>query len=74
MTNADRIRNMTDEELDEFLAMWECGDIDYAITFCDLCKKHGNTLGLDCDGCRMHWLKSDVIDENQYTMMPSNAK
>ena len=68
MTNADRIRQMTDDELDDFLASWEMGDIDYSVTYCDLCeenKRHGckgNTLGLDCDGCRKHWLLSEVAE------------
>ena len=33
MTNADRIRRMTDDELYQFLSMWEVGDIDYSVTF-----------------------------------------
>lgn len=66
MTNADVIRRMTDEQLFSFLSEWECGDIDYAVTFCDLCVKDkklggkGNVLGLDCDGCREHWLKREA--------------
>lgn len=56
MTNADRIRNMTDEELAEFLDRWELGDIDYSKTFCDLCKGQ-----YDChDDCLMDWLKEEV--------------
>ena len=62
MTNADVIRKMTDDELNEFLAEWECGDIDYAVTFCDLCKDYGNELNLDCDGCRKHWLTRDAVE------------
>ena len=62
MTNADCIRHMSDEQLYEFLSEWECGDIDYSITFCDLCKQGGNELNLDCDGCRKHWLKRDAVD------------
>lgn len=62
MTNADCIRRMSDEQLYEFLSEWECGDIDYAITFCDLCKQSGNKLNLDCDGCRKHWLQRDAVD------------
>ena len=62
MTNADCIRRMSDEQLYEFLSEWECGDIDYSITFCDLCKQGGNELNLDCDGCRKHWLKRDAVD------------
>lgn len=59
-TNADRIRSMNDEELNEFMRRCELGDIDYSVTFCDLCKKDGNRLGLDCNGCRLHWLQSEV--------------
>ena len=68
MTNADCIRNMSDEQLYEFLSEWECGDIDYSVTFCDLCNEAtkrgevGNVLNLDCDGCRKHWLQRDAVD------------
>lgn len=62
MTNADVIRKMTDEQLYEFLSEWECGDIDYAVTFCDLCERGGNELNLDCDGCRKHWLTRDAVE------------
>ena len=68
MTNADCIRRMNDEQLYEFLSEWECGDIDYAVTFCDLCNEAtkrgevGNVLNLDCDGCRKHWLQRDAVD------------
>lgn len=58
---ADVIRSMTDKQLDEFLAQFEVGDIDYAVTFCDLCKGNGNELGLDCDGCREHFLKTEKV-------------
>ena len=68
MTNADCIRHMSDEQLYEFLSEWECGDIDYAVTFCDLCSEAtkrgevGNVLNLDCDGCRKHWLQRDAVE------------
>ena len=68
MTNADCIRRMNDEQLYDFLSEWECGDIDYSITFCDLCNEAtkrgevGNVLNLDCDGCRKHWLQRDAVD------------
>lgn len=62
MTNADCIRRMSDEQLYDFLSEWECGDIDYSITFCNLCKQGGNELNLDCDGCRKHWLQRDAVD------------
>jgi len=68
MTNADCIRAMSDEQLYEFLSEWEVGDVDYSVTFCDLCTKdrreggEGNELGLDCDGCRKHWLTRDAVE------------
>ena len=62
MTNADCIRRMNDDQLYDFLSEWECGDIDYSITFCDLCKQGGNELNLDCDGCRKHWLQRDAVE------------
>ena len=62
MTNADVIRRMDNNQLYEFLSEWEDGDIDYAVTFCDLCKKDGNELHLDCDGCRKHWLNRDAVE------------
>ena len=59
MTNADRIRAMSDEELAEFLDRWALGDIDYSKTFCDLCKGQ-----YDChDDCLMDWLKEEVEHE-----------
>lgn len=63
MTNADRIRNMQDEELMGFLKRIEVGDIDYSVTFCDLCKDSGNVPGLDCDGCLLHWLQSTCTED-----------
>ena len=58
MTNADRIRSMTNDELAEFLDRWALGDIDYSKTFCDLCKGQ-----YDChDDCLMDWLKEEVKD------------
>lgn len=55
-TNADVIRSMTDEQLCEFLQAVEIGDIDTAITFCDMCKEGGNELGYDCDTCFRSWV------------------
>lgn len=65
MTNADVIRQMSDEDLQDFLITWENGGYasDYPVAFCDLCEQEGgNTLGLDCDGCILHWLKRDSND------------
>lgn len=69
-TNADVIRSMSDDELYEFLSMYLEGDIDYSITFCDLCMRDsanggkGNNLGFDCDDCRRHWLLRSADDYN----------
>ena len=62
-TNADRIRSMTNEELAQLLERFELGDIDYAVTFCDLCKEGGNALNLNCSGCLSHWLESECDTE-----------
>ena len=58
-TNADRIRAMSDEELQKFLLEFEAGDIDYAKTFCDMCCKDAalERKSTDCDGCLLWWLK-----------------
>ena len=60
MTNADVIRQMTDNELYKFLQAFETGDIDYSLTFCSLCKD----TGLDCDECFERWLFNDAHDYN----------
>lgn len=59
-TNADVIREMTDEQLSEFLDDVQMGDIDFAVTFCGLCKEEESTL--NCDDCRLDWLKRDCTD------------
>lgn len=52
----DIIRQMTDEELADFLDRWKMGDVDYSKTFCNLCDGQ-----YDChDDCLMDWLKSPV--------------
>ena len=45
MTNADVIRSMTDKQLDEFLAQFEIGDIDYAVG--DMVKELAKDTGGD---------------------------
>lgn len=58
ITNADCIREMSDEELAEFIDRCEMGDIDYAKTFCDLCNGQ-----YECDQCRLDWLKQPAEGE-----------
>lgn len=48
-TNADRIRNMTDEELAEWLN-----------GFSECLIPNGDCLDKYCDNCVMKWLKSEV--------------
>ena len=59
MTNADAIRQMTDDELYRFLEAFEVGDIDYALTFCNWCGED-----IDCATCFRRWLFGDANDYN----------
>ena len=55
LSNADRIRAMSDEELAEFISRIEIGDFGqqvYGKTFCDMCKGQ-----YECDDCRLWWLQ-----------------
>lgn len=61
ITNADRIRAMSDEELAEFISRIEIGDFGpqvYGKTFCDLCSGQ-----YECDDCRLWWLQQPA-EEN----------
>ena len=62
VSNADRIRSTSDEELHKFLLDFEAGDIDYAKTFCDLCCKDAalERKSTDCKGCLLWWLTNDA--------------
>ena len=58
MTNADRIRNMTDEELAEFLTgevitVVNCGDCDEPES------EYGSCIG-DCKNPYLKWLQAEV--------------
>ena len=57
MTNADRIRNMTDEELAEFLVK-----VNSAIQNCMIvdCKYEG--IDRDCKDCFLEWLQAEAKD------------
>ena len=56
-TNADRIRQMTDEELAEWLIDWDNEGHDYCI---DPCVSHDGYY--DCKYCLVEWLKKEVDD------------
>jgi len=59
-SNGDVIRGMSDEELADFLNRVKEGDVDFAITFCDLCceerKKEGKST--ECEECVSWWVKN----------------
>lgn len=60
-TNADKIRNMTDEELADFIQRVQIGDfsnLDYGKTFCDMCNDK-----YQCEDCLKLWLKQHVEGE-----------
>ena len=69
-TNADIIRSMDDEQLCHFLAALKEGDIDYAITFCDLCEEDqknggkGNELSYNCSDCFRNWVLGSAYAYN----------
>ena len=63
MTNADRIRAMTDEELAEFISRIKIGDFGpqvYGKTFCDMCKGQ-----YECDDCRLWWLQQPAEEDTK---------
>ena len=55
MTNADRIRQMTDEELATKLCVSICNMIPRSI-----CDQHTDTA--ECDKCILDWLKQEAKD------------
>lgn len=55
-TNADRIREMTDEELAGFL-----GNVD--LTTC--CNPDSCEPGMYCGRCWLNWLRSPVEDSDE---------
>lgn len=61
LSNADRIRDMSDEELAEFISRIEIGDFGpqvYGKTFCDVCKGQ-----YECDDCRLWWLQQPAEED-----------
>lgn len=56
MTNADRIRQMTDIQL----AKWVCTVHGSCVKFCPMAK---DCDGIDCDGAWLDWLKQEVEEE-----------
>lgn len=56
MTNADRIRQMTDEELAEWLDN-EAG--------CNMCRKHPTQCDVDCYSGYLEWLKQECEENDE---------
>ena len=54
ITNADRIRAMSDEELAERMSCFEC-------VGCPLC--HEDCVGKSCKDAILEWLKKEVDDD-----------
>ena len=59
-SNADRIRQMTDEELSEMLLLSTC------YFGCNKCKYHGKCKGKSCTEAAMEWLEQEC-EENDET-------
>ena len=55
-TNADRIRQMTDEELANFL---------FENVDCSSCQMHGGGCSVDCEKWMLSWLKSPEVDNEK---------
>lgn len=61
MTNADRIRNMTDEELAEFLLEVNCAYAKPCMTGENDCKwEDYPTHDKGCKDCFLEWLQAEV--------------
>ena len=55
MTNGDRIRQMTDEELIKML--------EHRHSYCTLCSYQRLFSQPDCEDCFAEWLQQDAEDE-----------
>ena len=55
MTNGDRIRSMTDEELIKML--------ENRHSYCELCSYQSLFSQPDCEDCFAKWLQQDAEDE-----------
>lgn len=64
MTNYERIKEMTFEEMVDFIQKAELEDIDYGLTYCDVC---GGKL-FDCEECLKQCLKQWLNqDSSEYS-------
>lgn len=61
MTNGDKIRAMTDEELAAFLDIYDIEDI--CRTRCAVVNYHDCMSGEQCKGNILAWLKQEVSED-----------
>ena len=59
MTNADRIRNMSDEELAEFLVKVNGAYAKDCMVGIEVCK-YDDCADMDCEDCFLEWLQAEV--------------
>ena len=59
MTNAEKIRTFTNKQLAAFILLCDDQDIDFGLTFCDIC--HGSLENFECSKCLTEWLKKDIF-------------
>lgn len=57
MTNGDKIRSMTDDEIAEMLLLSTC------YFGCNKCKHHGKCKGKSCTEAALEWLKQEVSED-----------
>lgn len=65
MTNSEKIRSLSDEELAKFLDGWEVGDINRGIFFCSACNGDEENR---CWQCTEYWLDEEA-DEEEYSAL-----
>ena len=59
MTNADRIRNMSDEELADFLVRVNCAYAEDCMVGIEVCKCD-DCADMDCVDCFLEWIQAEV--------------
>lgn len=60
MTNYEKIKNMSVEEMAKFINLAIDGEIEIWAGFCDICNRHNENK---CWKCTQQWLESEVDKE-----------
>lgn len=71
MTNAEKIRSLSDAELAMFLDGWETGEIPTTVFFCCACG--ADEKDKKCWKCMGVWLSEDA-DEKEYATLFEKKK